>query len=200
MDLVDTSSDTEWGSGVWWPLLSKSPHKVLPLMDAALQEAQKELIKRRDLTTNNERWRGEKQVEMSFKPKCSVRVNGIPALESKRTTIPTSIDAGSFLSITATVIRYGNGSKELTDVQCVLGVLTFLTSFFWGGGFGLRTGKVKMVESSKEVFCSTCKKTFEASADVEQYNQIVTPTKCLAEGNSRPCTGTKFQTLDTPPG
>ncbi|KAG0335341.1 protein phosphatase 2A regulatory subunit cdc55 [Podila horticola] len=167
MDLVDTSSDTEWGSGVWWPLLSKSPHKVLPLMDAALQEAQKELIKRRDLATNNERWRGEKQEEMSFKPKCSVRVNGIPALESKRTTIPTSIDAGSFLSITATVIR---------------------------------TGKVKMVESSKEVFCPTCKKTFEASADVEQYNQIVTPTKCLAEGNSRPCMGTKFQTLDTPPG
>ncbi|KAG0017954.1 DNA helicase mcm9 [Podila clonocystis] len=152
MDLVDTSSDTEWGSGVWWPLLSKSPHKVLPLMDAALQEAQKELIKRRDLATNSEPWRGEKQEDLFFKPKCSVRVNGIPALESKRTTIPTSIDAGSFLSITATVIR---------------------------------TGKVKMVESSKEVFCPTCKKTFEASADVEQYNQIVTPTKCLAEGNGR---------------
>ncbi|KAG0346111.1 DNA helicase mcm9 [Podila minutissima] len=158
--------DTELGSGVWWPLLSKSPHKVLPLMDAALQEAQKELIKRSDLSTNNERWRGEKQ-DMFFKPKCSVRVNGIPALESKRTTIPTSIDAGSFLSITATVIR---------------------------------TGKVKMVESAKEVFCPTCKKTFEASADVEQHNQIVTPTKCLAEGNGRPCPGTKFQTLDTPPG
>ncbi|KAG0024097.1 DNA helicase mcm9 [Podila clonocystis] len=123
MDLVDTSSDTEWGSGVWWPLLSKSPHKVLPLMDAALQEAQKELIKRRDLATNNESWRGENQEVLFFKPKCSVRVNGIPALESKRTTIPTSIDAGSFLSITATVIR---------------------------------TGKVKMVESSKEVFCPTC--------------------------------------------
>ncbi|KAG0099579.1 DNA helicase mcm9 [Podila epicladia] len=136
-------------------------------MDAALQEAQMELLKRRDHATNNERWRGEKQEDMLFKPKCSVRVNGIPALESKRTTIPTSIDAGSFLSITATVIR---------------------------------TGKVKMVESAKEVFCPTCKKTFEASADVEQYNQIVTLTKCLAEGNDRPCPGTKFQTLDTPPG
>ncbi|KAF9329634.1 protein phosphatase 2A regulatory subunit cdc55 [Podila minutissima] len=75
MDLVDTSSDTELGSGVWWPLLSKSPHKVLPLMDAALQEAQKELLKRSDVATNNERWRGEKQ-DMFFKPKCSVRVNG----------------------------------------------------------------------------------------------------------------------------
>jgi len=104
MDLVDTSSDTEWGSGVWWPLLSKSPHQVLPLLDAALQEAQMELIKRRDHATN-ERLRDDKK-GMFFKSKCSVRINGIPALESKRTMIPTSIDAGSFLSITATVIRY----------------------------------------------------------------------------------------------
>lgn len=57
-----------------------------------------------------------------------------------------------------------------------------------------------MLESSKETLCLSCKKTFEVFADVEQYNQIATPTQCLAEGNSRPCPGTKFQTVDTPAG
>lgn len=57
-----------------------------------------------------------------------------------------------------------------------------------------------MLENSKETLCLSCKKTFEVFADVEQHNQIATPTKCLAEGNTRPCTGTKFQTVDTPAG
>ncbi|KAF9415676.1 DNA helicase mcm9 [Podila epigama] len=63
-----------------------------------------------------------------------------------------------------------------------------------------RTGKVKMLENSKDVYCTSCKKTFEVFADVEQYNQMVIPTKCLAQGNARPCPGTKFQTVETPPG
>lgn len=48
---------------------------------------------------------GEKR-PMYLKPKCSARVMGLPAAESRRRTVPTCVDVGTFLSITATVIRF----------------------------------------------------------------------------------------------
>ena len=63
-----------------------------------------------------------------------------------------------------------------------------------------RTGVVKMLENSKKFSCAICKQTFEVVADVEQYNQVIPPTKCLARANARSCTANKFQMIDTPPG
>ncbi|KAI1307213.1 protein phosphatase 2A regulatory subunit cdc55 [Mortierella claussenii] len=63
-----------------------------------------------------------------------------------------------------------------------------------------RTGAVKMLENSKKYFCGTCKKEFEVLADVEQFNQVIQPTKCLAINNMRPCQGRKFQRIETLPG
>ncbi|KAK3830095.1 MAG: MCM2/3/5 family-domain-containing protein, partial [Linnemannia elongata] len=79
---------------------------------------------------------------------------GLPAAESRRRTVPTCVDVGTFLSITATVIR---------------------------------TGVVKMLENKKPVQCLMCKKTFDVLADVEQYNKVVMPSRCLAKGNTKPC-------------
>lgn len=50
---------------------------------------------------------GGKKRPMYLKPKCSARVMGLPAAESRRRTVPTCVDVGTFLSITATVIRFG---------------------------------------------------------------------------------------------
>ncbi|KAK3821929.1 MAG: MCM2/3/5 family-domain-containing protein, partial [Linnemannia gamsii] len=75
---------------------------------------------------------------------------GLPAAESRRRTVPTCADVGTFLSITATVIR---------------------------------TGVVKMLENKKPVLCTMCKRTFDVLADVEQYSQVILPTKCQATGN-----------------
>jgi len=47
-----------------------------------------------------------KKRPMYLKPKCSARVMGLPAAESRRRTVPTCADVGTFLSITATVIRF----------------------------------------------------------------------------------------------
>ena len=49
---------------------------------------------------------GGKKRPMYLKPKCSARVMGLPAAESRRRTVPTCVDVGTFLSITATVIRF----------------------------------------------------------------------------------------------
>ncbi|KAG0302474.1 DNA helicase mcm9 [Dissophora globulifera] len=64
----------------------------------------------------------------------------------------------------------------------------------------VRTGVVKMLENSKKFFCAVCKQTFEVQADVEQFNQVITPTRCLAKTNARPCQGNRFQMVETPPG
>ncbi|KAG0000645.1 DNA helicase mcm9 [Entomortierella chlamydospora] len=57
-----------------------------------------------------------------------------------------------------------------------------------------------MLENSKKFQCGTCKQRFEVLADVEQYNQVSPPSRCLAKNNVRPCMGTKFQMIETPPG
>ncbi|KAI8600689.1 MCM2/3/5 family-domain-containing protein [Dissophora ornata] len=152
MALVDYASDSRL-----WSELAVSPHTVLPILDSILQDVQLELISHND----------DLNRRLYLKPMCSARVMGLPAAESRRMTIPNSSDVGTFLSITATVIR---------------------------------TGVVKMLENSKKFSCAMCKQTFEVVADVEQYNQVIPPTKCLAKANARPCTANKFQMIDTPPG
>ncbi|KAF9936115.1 protein phosphatase 2A regulatory subunit cdc55 [Modicella reniformis] len=115
MALVDSASET------WlWSELALKPHKVLPILDSILQDVQLELIKRNDADSHDgtaERFRREGGASdgegrtprrtMRLKPKCSARVMGLPAAESRRMTIPNSSDVGTFLSITATVIRTG---------------------------------------------------------------------------------------------
>ncbi|KAF8984555.1 DNA helicase mcm9 [Entomortierella lignicola] len=162
MALVDSASDSRL-----WSDLVVSPQSVLPILDSILQDVQLELIK-----INNERDGPnddayQERTPMYLKPKCSARIKALPAAESRRMTIPNSSDVGTFLSITATVIR---------------------------------TGVVKMLENSKKFYCTTCKQRFDVIADVEQYNQVIPPTKCLAKTNVRPCMGTKFQMIETPPG
>lgn len=68
---------------------------------------------------------GGKKRPMYLKPKCSARVMGLPAAESRRRTVPTCVDVGTFLSITATVIRFvhiyfrGISPCEAYDRLCV---------------------------------------------------------------------------------
>ncbi|KAF9130647.1 DNA helicase mcm9 [Mortierella sp. 14UC] len=202
MALVDSGSDPSI-----WSDLAVSPHTVLPILDDILQDVQKELILMNDSPSqfqdgiqhqhpgnNGDTYGGGSgraasapagpgrrmdtsragtapssgtRMPMYLKPKCSARVMGLPAAESRRRTVPTCVDVGTFLSITATVIR---------------------------------TGVVKMLENKKPVLCSMCKRTFDMLADVEQYNQVVMPTKCQATGNARPCPGNRFEVLEPPPG
>ncbi|KAG0210000.1 DNA helicase mcm9 [Mortierella sp. GBA30] len=162
MALVDSASDSRL-----WSQLAVSPHIVLPILDSILQDVQLELIRINSDPSSQIQQQNGPRTPMYLKTKCSARVMGLPAAESRRMTIPNSSDVGTFLSITATVIR---------------------------------TGVVKMLENSKKVTCVTCKQTFEVLADVEQYNQVFMPTKCQAKNNVRPCHGTKFQMVDTPPG
>jgi hypothetical protein len=56
---------------------------------------------------------GMKKKPMYLKPKCSARVMGLPAAESRRRTVPTCVDVGTFLSITATVIRYIDRNQRI---------------------------------------------------------------------------------------
>ncbi|KAG0076813.1 protein phosphatase 2A regulatory subunit cdc55 [Linnemannia elongata] len=194
MALVDSGTDPRL-----WSDLAVSPHKVLPILDRILQDVQMEIIRLNDdddLETQDLQrpniysysnpsgggfgrttqsmgssrgmnGEGGKKRPMYFKPKCSARVMGLPAAESRRRTVPTCVDVGTFLSITATVIR---------------------------------TGVVKMLENKKPVQCLMCKKTFDVLADVEQYNKVVMPTKCQAQGNIKPCNSYKFQMVEPPPG
>ncbi|KAG0249942.1 DNA helicase mcm9 [Mortierella polycephala] len=110
MALVDSASDSRL-----WSQLAVSPHTVLPILDSILQDVQLELIKMNDEDPGDRNHQDEDKPEirrqrrapMCLKPKCSARVMGLPAAESRRMTIPTSMDVGTFLSITATVIRTG---------------------------------------------------------------------------------------------
>ncbi|KAK3808553.1 MAG: MCM2/3/5 family-domain-containing protein [Benniella sp.] len=161
MALVDSASET------WlWSELALKPHRVLPILDSILQDVQLELIKRSDEENHDGDGRIPRRT-MRLKPKCSARVMGLPAAESRRMTIPNSSDVGTFLSITATVIR---------------------------------TGVVKMLENSKRFFCPVCKQQLEVLADVEQYNQVIPPSKCSGKNNGRPCQGNRLQMIETPPG
>ncbi|KAF9432826.1 hypothetical protein BGZ76_010255 [Entomortierella beljakovae] len=98
MALVDSASDSRL-----WSELAVSPRTVLPILDSVLQDVQLELIR-----MNNERDTENPNAErapMYLKTKCSARIKALPAAESRRMTIPNSSDVGTFLSITATVIR-----------------------------------------------------------------------------------------------
>jgi len=102
MALVDSASDSQL-----WSQLALSPHTVLPILDSILQDVQKELIRiNAEPPTHSQYHNGDfLRTPMFLKPKCSARIMGLPAAESRRMTIPNSSDVGTFLSISATVIR-----------------------------------------------------------------------------------------------
>ncbi|GJJ74025.1 DNA helicase MCM9 [Entomortierella parvispora] len=104
MALVDSASDSQL-----WSQLALSPHTVLPILDSILQDVQKELIRiNEEPPTHSQYHNGDySRTPMFLKSKCSARIMGLPAAESRRMTIPNSADVGTFLSITATVVRTG---------------------------------------------------------------------------------------------
>lgn len=61
----------------------------------------------------------------------------------------------------------------------------------------IRTGMIKMLEISKIFHCATCKQHFVCRYDIEQFNTIPKPIKCLA---SSECEGTKFKPVETDSG
>jgi DNA replicative helicase MCM subunit Mcm2 (Cdc46/Mcm family) len=102
MALVDSASDSRL-----WSQLALSPHTVLPILDSILQDVQQELIRiNLEPPASAQSHEDLIRTPMLLKPKCAARIMGLPAAESRRMTIPSSSDVGTFLSITATVIRY----------------------------------------------------------------------------------------------
>jgi DNA helicase MCM9 len=59
-------------------------------------------------------------------------------------------------------------------------------------GTVIRTGMLKMLQTSKQFICQKCKNTFTVQYSREQYNSIPKPTQCLAIQTVR-CDSTKFQ-------
>ncbi|KAJ2744568.1 DNA helicase mcm9 [Coemansia sp. BCRC 34301] len=62
-------------------------------------------------------------------------------------------------------------------------------------GTVIRTGLVKMMETHKRFSCLKCRGTFTVRAELEQYNYIPKPTKCLAPGEDF-CNSTNFAPVD----
>lgn len=58
-------------------------------------------------------------------------------------------------------------------------------------GTVIRFGLVKMMETSKQYRCGKCQGHFNVLADIEQYNHIPRPTRCLAPGQEF-CNSTAF--------
>ncbi|KAJ2806273.1 DNA helicase mcm9, partial [Coemansia guatemalensis] len=58
-------------------------------------------------------------------------------------------------------------------------------------GTVIRTGLVKMMETHRVYSCTKCRGTFCVDAEIEQYNYIPKPTRCLAPGADY-CNGTTF--------
>ncbi|KAJ2006530.1 DNA helicase mcm9 [Coemansia thaxteri] len=58
-------------------------------------------------------------------------------------------------------------------------------------GTVIRTGVVKMMETHKTYACRSCRGTFTVRAEIEQYNYIPKPTRCLAGGEEF-CKSTEF--------
>ncbi|PIA13102.1 MCM-domain-containing protein [Coemansia reversa NRRL 1564] len=58
-------------------------------------------------------------------------------------------------------------------------------------GTVIRTGLVKMMETHRVYSCTKCRGTFCVDAEIEQYNYIPKPTRCLAPGTEH-CNSTSF--------
>ncbi|KAK9720086.1 DNA helicase mcm9 [Basidiobolus ranarum] len=62
-------------------------------------------------------------------------------------------------------------------------------------GTVIRTGITKMLESERQYECGKCKKVFSVQSDVEQYNTVPKPLKCLAPSEGVLCNSTKFNAV-----
>ncbi|KAJ2889512.1 DNA helicase mcm9, partial [Coemansia aciculifera] len=66
-------------------------------------------------------------------------------------------------------------------------------------GTVIRTGLVKMMETHKQYACTKCRGTFTVNAELEQYNHIPKPSKCVAPGEDF-CNSTTFMPVDVTTG
>ncbi|KAJ2354772.1 DNA helicase mcm9 [Coemansia erecta] len=62
-------------------------------------------------------------------------------------------------------------------------------------GTVIRTGLVKMMETHRIYVCAKCRGAFSVDAEIEQYNYIPKPTRCLAPGPDF-CSSTAFVPSD----
>ncbi|KAJ2310676.1 DNA helicase mcm9 [Coemansia sp. RSA 2705] len=63
-------------------------------------------------------------------------------------------------------------------------------------GTVIRTGLVKMMETHRVFACTKCRGTFSVQAEIEQYNYIPKPTRCLVPGPDF-CSSTTFMPADS---
>ena len=64
-------------------------------------------------------------------------------------------------------------------------------------GTVIRTGKVKLMHSSREYVCVKCKHRFACEVDIEQRHSMQLPELCPSDGlSAKPCTGNKFEPVD----
>ncbi|KAJ1796544.1 DNA helicase mcm9, partial [Coemansia sp. RSA 2399] len=59
-------------------------------------------------------------------------------------------------------------------------------------GTVVRTGLVKLMETQRRYQCTRCRGSFVVHAELEQYNHLARPARCLAQG-AEPCQSTTFE-------
>ncbi|KAJ2449202.1 DNA helicase mcm9 [Coemansia sp. RSA 2336] len=74
------------------------------------------------------------------------------------------------------------GSDDVGRLLCISGTV-------------IRTGLVKMMETHRTYACTKCRGTFSVGAEIEQYNYIPKPVRCLAPGPDF-CNSTTFALMD----
>ncbi|KAJ2652368.1 DNA helicase mcm9 [Coemansia sp. RSA 1250] len=75
------------------------------------------------------------------------------------------------------------GSDDVGRLLCISGTV-------------IRTGLVKMMETHRMYACTKCRGTFSVGAEIEQYNYIPKPVRCLAPGPDF-CNSTAFAPMDS---
>ncbi|KAF9914570.1 DNA helicase mcm9 [Lobosporangium transversale] len=169
--VLDISDLVEHGADSQiWIELLHSPHMVLPILDSILQEVQQELIAMNQDTTN-----------MRYGNDGEGRRRMPMYLKPKCSARVMVVPGDEYRRATI---------PNSTDIGKFLSISATVT----------RTSDPRMLENSKKYLCGTCKQEFAVLADVEQYNQVPQPTKCLATNNVRPCQGRRFQLIERPPG
>ncbi|KAJ1663151.1 DNA helicase mcm9 [Coemansia sp. RSA 1646] len=73
------------------------------------------------------------------------------------------------------------GSPDVGRLVCVSGTV-------------VRTGLFKMMETRRRYRCTRCRGSFDVQAELEQYNYLARPTRCMAAG-LEPCQSTTFDQL-----
>ncbi|KAJ3091918.1 hypothetical protein HK102_012590 [Quaeritorhiza haematococci] len=157
----------------------QSPVRMLPLLDEAINVAQRHIMDTSDIAQHLSlkpythvrlSCEGYEATKGGSSGWCSVMMALIPELSM--TKIPRSADVGRFISMKGTVIR---------------------------------TGMVKMLETQRLFECTKCSHRFVVNYDREQYNMIPKPNVCpgrLDDDNElgEPCPSNKFKEIPTDAG